>query len=1111
MMQSSAGTRPEARDSGATAESSTPAGLRFGDYLLEQEIAHGGMGVIYRARQLSLGRTVAVKLLLLGRYSSAESVERFRREAQSAAALRHPNIVAIHEIGEHEGQQFFSMDYVEGQNLAETVRAGPLEPRRSAEVVGAIAQAIHFAHEHGVLHRDLKPSNVLLDAFGQVRITDFGLAKKLGGSSDLTLTGQVVGTPNYLSPEQAAGKQAALGPASDVYSIGALMYELLTGRPPFLSNSLQETLLRIQNDEPVSPRALNPALHRDLETICLKCLEKEPERRYGSANELAMDIQRHLSDQPVLARPPSTRYLLKKFIARNKWPVILGATVAVLTLAGLVGTSLGLRRATRERVQADQNAARALSLADEAKRAEFAARVAQTNALRQAYSASMLSASDAIERAEFDAARHYLDSAPAELHGWEWRHLASRLDLATRVQDQPRSDNSWVHVLPDGRSYYEVGNTPAPGIRQYDVETGRLLANIPTGKFCFNSWFNTAAKQMVLLVGDTPNSAESVETWDVEHGVLLFKQPTPRAFFASPDGSQLAYQSGGKVYIFDTKSGTSRASPTTVISTANAEEPICFSPDGRRVAVCKSSGEVALLDANSLAIVSTFKAHDNFVGAMAFSPDSRLLATGYQDIRITDVTTEPPSLVCTPSGHVGPVRMLRFSPDGSMLASCGLDRTLRLWETRTGTPRGVFESDSPSPYPSFLPGGQTLINCDREGVRFWDVDSSSAWVLRGHHGFVYPVLFSPDGATIFSGGWDGFVGQPGCMRFWDAATGELIAATGVAKDYVRAADWSKDGARLAVSADDGSLNRIDILDTTTGATVASVKDVHGAREYGLDSIAFDPPAQNVFWIDGVTGMAHLADAHTGALRKSRRVFNGMGIASRVAWSPDGSLIAVNNVNKDMEPTIDLLDAQSLDLVRQWPHGSPATITSLSFSPDGRRILTASTARTVRVWDAATGTLVHELVGHGNEVWCATYSPDGKRIASGGRDGNVRIWDAATFDPLARLGGHKDYVYSLAWAPDSQELISGSGDHTVRVWDTVPMKDRMRARRERQALLATLEPKVRQLFTDLGEAAKVAETVKADASLSPRERQVALQVVLRISLDRLNGVAAEPRP
>src|SRR3974390_974487 len=337
MIQSSASAPPERRGSGAAAAPSPAAGLRFGDYLLEQEIAHGGMGVVYRARQLSLGRAWAVKLLLLGGDSSAESVERFRREARSVAALRHPNIVAIHEIGEHEGQQFFSMDYVEGQNLAEAVRAGPLEPRRSAEVAGAIAEAIHYAHEQGVLHRDLKPSNVLLDAFGQVHITDFGLAKRLDGSADLTSTGQLVGTPNYISPEQAAGKHTGLGPASDVYSIGAVMYELLTGRPPFLSNSLQEARLGIQNKEPVSPHALNPALHRDLETICLKCLRKEPERRYGSAQALAEDLERWLRHQPILARPIGTIGRLTKWTQRNPRTAVLVIICSLSILAFFVG------------------------------------------------------------------------------------------------------------------------------------------------------------------------------------------------------------------------------------------------------------------------------------------------------------------------------------------------------------------------------------------------------------------------------------------------------------------------------------------------------------------------------------------------------------------------------------------------------------------------------------------------------------------------------------------------------------------------------------------------------------------------------------------------------
>ena len=226
----------------------------------------------------------------------------------------------------------------------------------------------------------------------------------------------------------------------------------------------------------------------------------------------------------------------------------------------------------------------------------------------------------------------------------------------------------------------------------------------------------------------------------------------------------------------------------------------------------------------------------------------------------------------------------------------------------------------------------------------------------------------------------------------------------------------------------------------------------------------------------------------------------------MASSPDGTSIAVLNAQ---EPTLDILDGQSLELVRQIPHGHSDQITSVAFSPDSRRILTTSNEGIVRVWDAASGTRLHDLVGDGNQVLCAVYSPDGKRIASGGKDNNVRIWDAETFEQVARLGGHEDFVYSLAWRADSQQLISGSGDHTVRIWDTQPLKDRLQARRERQAILAQVEPMVQRLFTELGDAGKVVERVKADASLSTRARQVALQVVLRTSLDRLNTAARQP--
>jgi serine/threonine protein kinase len=271
-----------------------PSARRFGDYELMEELARGGMGVVYKARQVSLSRTVAVKMILAGQLAGPADLQRFRGEAEAAANLNHPNIVAIHEIGQQEGQHFFSMDYVEGQNLAEFVRTKPLAPKDAAKYLKIIAEAIQYAHERGILHRDLKPSNILIDQSGQPRITDFGLAKRMSGDSDLTISGQVLGSPNFMPPEQASGKRGQIGPHSDIYALGAILYYLLTARPPFAAESMTETLQLVVTMEPPSPRLLNPTVPRDLETICLKCLSKEPERRYKSAAELAAELARFL-------------------------------------------------------------------------------------------------------------------------------------------------------------------------------------------------------------------------------------------------------------------------------------------------------------------------------------------------------------------------------------------------------------------------------------------------------------------------------------------------------------------------------------------------------------------------------------------------------------------------------------------------------------------------------------------------------------------------------------------------------------------------------------------------------------------------------------------------
>ncbi|HEX8200954.1 MAG TPA: serine/threonine-protein kinase, partial [Isosphaeraceae bacterium] len=289
-----------------------------GDYELLEEIARGGMGVVYKARQISLNRTVAVKMILGGQLASAAEVDRFHAEAEAAANLQHPNIVAIHEVGEHLGRHYFSMDYVEGRSLAEIVRDNPLPAERAARYVRTIARAIHFAHQRGTLHRDLKPSNVLIDGSDQPRVTDFGLARRIQGGSDLTATGAVLGTPSYMPPEQAAGRRDDVSPASDVYALGAILYELLVGRPPFRAATPLETVKQVLEARPVSPRLLNPGLPRDLETICLKCLEKEPRNRYATAQELADELGRFLDGKPIRARPLNAAHRLGRWLWRRR-------------------------------------------------------------------------------------------------------------------------------------------------------------------------------------------------------------------------------------------------------------------------------------------------------------------------------------------------------------------------------------------------------------------------------------------------------------------------------------------------------------------------------------------------------------------------------------------------------------------------------------------------------------------------------------------------------------------------------------------------------------------------------------------------------------------------
>lgn len=316
----------------------------IGDYELLEEIARGGMGVVYKAQQSTLKRIVAVKMIRSGELAGEAEIRRFHTEAQAAAQLQHPNIVAIHEIGEHQGRHYFSMDFVEGKNLAQIAGGQPVAAQSAAQWLKAIAGAVQFAHQRGVLHRDLKPQNIMLDAAGQPRVMDFGLAKTLGSDSSVTNTGTVMGSPSYMSPEQALGRNDHVGPASDVYSLGAVLYELLTGRPPFRGKSPMDTLSQVVNDEPPPPRSLNVNAPVDLESICLRCLEKDPVRRYPTAREMESDLGRFLDGEPVQARPANALRRTMSWFRRHRWVFSAAVSALILTQAGL---AYGLWEQTR--------------------------------------------------------------------------------------------------------------------------------------------------------------------------------------------------------------------------------------------------------------------------------------------------------------------------------------------------------------------------------------------------------------------------------------------------------------------------------------------------------------------------------------------------------------------------------------------------------------------------------------------------------------------------------------------------------------------------------------------------------------------------------------------
>ena len=972
-----------------------------------EEIARGGMGVVWKARHVPLGRLVALKLIRDSQLASPKARERFQVEAEAAGKLHHPNIVPIYEFGTAKGQPFISMPLVEGSDLVRKFQGKPMDPQPLARLMAKLAHAIHFAHQRGILHLDLKPANVLVDAHGEPHVTDFGLAKQLGQKEGSAIASELIGSPNYMAPEQISGRAEETTTAIDVYSLGAIMYELLTGRAPFRSESPLVTLRKVQEEEPVPPRSLYKFTDSELETICLKCMEKSPERRYTSARALAADLERWLNHEPIQARPITVTQRVTKWMSRNPGITALLVLVHVVLALGLAGIIwMGARAATR----ADESQDRLLRM--------YVTRGNQHLDAHEDFTALLW----------FVQALRLEKQGPVREENHRYR-IDAVLRRASMLQQAIFHEAGFrdADFDPDGRRLL-IGTAAATDLI-WDVATGQVLSpDLKLPASVHRVRFSPDGKKALAM--DVKGNAR---VWDAASGAPLtpffrgrdynedlfdwsVRKLGPSAWF-SPDGSTVLTAWGCKsAHLWDAASGEHLRAFSHDELVVGAR----FSPDGKYVVTGSKDNYARVWDVRTGQPLAKPLPHDKFVAWAEFSPDASRLVTVSDRRTVHLWDWRKGRELISPLSHGDVLFQATFSPDGHQIMTAGWDKTARIWDAATGLGVGRFSVPGGIDSAAWCPDGKSIATASEDGAaRIWDATGTAKLLSALPHGSAnFRLAFSADGKRLVTFGFAGMA------RVWDISQ-PAKPALEVNHPHSVWAEFNSDATRL-VTAGAGPESEARVFDALTGSPVGPLlhhtNSVRRAR-FSLDG------TRVVTASDDFT--ARIWDASSGQELIPPLPHPGGVLDS--AFSPDGRIIATACDDGAGR----LWESATGRLLATLEHSKK--VTSIVFSPAGRFVATASDDFTARIWDVTSGEPLSQPLVHVGGVNSVRFNRDSTRLLSGcdsqsNRKGEAQIWDVRSGRPTGKPIEHEDDVIDAEFSPDERFIVTASQDRTARVWD-----------------------------------------------------------------------------